>query len=129
MKNVLLYIWQLPQNLLGLILYAFFKANRQVESVCKENSRVIARIPQWGFGISLGRYIIIGQVNDFDTTLKHEIGHCVQSLRCGPLYLLIVGIPSLWRGLMLSRGKGLKWYYSGWPEKHADKLGGVEREA
>ena len=27
MKEILLYIWQLPQNLLGLLLLAFYKGN------------------------------------------------------------------------------------------------------
>lgn len=27
MRNVILYIWQLPQNLLGLLLIAFYKGS------------------------------------------------------------------------------------------------------
>ena len=60
----------------------------------------------------------------------HEYGHSVQSRWFGPLYLLVVGLPSVSRvfySVYFHRRTGRSWngYYSGWPEDHADRLGGV----
>jgi hypothetical protein len=62
----------------------------------------------------------------------HEWGHSVQSRTFGPLYLLIVGVPSALRvfyAAMYRFFKGRRWggYYDGWPENAADRLGGVDR--
>ena len=66
------------------------------------------------------------------TDKQHERGHRVQSRILGPLYLLVVGIPSVVRNLIFRVKqrkyplyKLVKWYYSGYPEKWADKLGHV----
>lgn len=61
--------------------------------------------------------------------LKHEYGHSIQSAILGPLYIPIVGIPSiLWCNV---KPIGRKWrsgkmsYYDAFQEKWADKLGNV----
>ena len=81
-------------------------------------------------GISLGSYIIFdGRIEISETDVLHEYGHQLQSRMLGPLYLLIVGIPSL-IGNIYSRikKKDEKWYYSRFPENWADRLGGVNRD-
>lgn len=60
----------------------------------------------------------------------HEWGHSIQSLIFGPLYLLVIGIPSVMRGSISHwhYNKNDNWdYYNGFPENWADKIGGVQR--
>lgn len=58
--------------------------------------------------------------------LVHEYGHTIQSLILGPLYLIIIGIPStLWGFLphfQNKRNKGVS-YFSFYTEKNANYLG------
>lgn len=42
-------------------------------------------------GITLGNYIIVNNIKH----LRHELGHTRQSKILGPLYLLVIGLPSL----------------------------------
>lgn len=86
------------------------------------------------FGVSLGNYIVFGSTGLSTTSLKHEQGHQRQSLYLGPLYLLLIGLPSLLGNLydrLFHRAWRPKdrivWYYNQPWEKWADRLGGVER--
>ena len=127
MKNVLLYIWQLPQNLLGLLLLLFWKEQKSL--VYKGvKVRVNDKFPS---GISLGSVIIlkrypVGKI--YWDAVKHEYGHTRQSLKWGWLYLVVIGLPSL-LGNIYDRifHKGSDWYYNQPWEKSADNYGGVER--
>lgn len=125
MKNFLLYLWQLPQNLLGLFLVLLFDAEpeicfgRKVYLVYDYNEDLC-------LGISLGNYILYERGDETEEDIKHEHGHQIQSLILGPLYLIVIGLPSLiWAAFRSSSSK--KSYYSFYTEKWADKLGGVER--
>lgn len=122
--QVLLYIWQLPQNLVGLIIRLFCKG---------EQKRTVAGITIYYLksfpgGISLGNTIIVGSL--YDLTVKHEHGHQIQSRYLGPLYLFVIGIPSIiWAGLYGPVIKPTKnGYYKFYTEKWADRLGGVVRK-
>lgn len=137
--NILLYIWQIPQNLVAiiwsLILCIFYKKPEV------ENYKGVKYIwfKNWRNGVSLGHYVILGTWYRYgETTINHEYGHTRQSVCLGPLYLLLIGLPSgTWnlidRVLMSVFPK--KWnykyankvYYSMPWEHWADKLGGVER--
>lgn len=118
MKEMLLYIWMLPQNLLGLLLRAIYKGN---DSVYED--AIVRRSLKMKGGISLGRYIIINQFCRLKT-VKHEWGHCRQSMYLGPLYLLVVGLPSILHAWLCRCEEHS--YYDYWCEKWADKLGGVK---
>ena len=115
MKNILLYLWQLPQNLLGLAVIAFTKA---------EENGGIYYTDGYRFGVSLGNYIIFGGFFN-STDLKHERGHQLQSLYLGWLYLLVIGLPSA-VGNLLNRVIDFDYYRQPW-EAWADRLGGVKR--
>ena len=117
MKKVLLYIWQLPQNLLGLLVIKYTKARRVSDRFWITE--------YYGFGVSLGKYIIIGPRYPGKTMLDHEQGHQKQSLYLGPLYLLIIGLPSV-TGNLLHRLIKFNYYKQPW-EAWADNLGGVNR--
>jgi hypothetical protein len=123
MKSILLYLWSLPQNLLGLLLRAIYKGyDSQYEDA------IVRRSVKMKGGISLGRYIIINQWSG-KKTVQHEYGHCIQSRRLGWLYLIVVGLPSIiWAGLYGTIVKrSPNGYYRFWTERRADKLGGVKR--
>ena len=74
--------------------------------------------------MSLGDYVFINE-NTTKSTIKHECGHCKQSKILGPLYLLVVGIPSLLHNIVhyLCYKVGIKWnYHSFYTEAWANKL-------
>ncbi|MDR3312162.1 MAG: hypothetical protein LBS64_03410 [Spirochaetaceae bacterium] len=130
-RAVLLYLWQLPQNLLGGVLILCTGAKKRG----RLKGAGIYAVPAGGmrFGVSLGIYIILSET-DLDTrTIRHEYGHCLQSRLLGPFYLIVVGIPSavfnnLWDRLFHRKWTNQarnRWYYSRFPEKQADRLGGV----
>ena len=119
MLKVLAYIWCLPQNLLGLLFLLFIRGEEKhflgdISFYYSEN---------FMGGISLGRYIILG--DRLEKSVKHEFGHCIQSRMLGPLYLIVVGLPSLIHA-WLCRCTGHS-YYDFWPERWADRLGHVKR--
>ena len=119
MKKILLYIWQLPQNLLGLLVIKFTKAVHK-----RSNSLDYWFTDKYSFGVSLGRYIILGK--HFSTrTLHHEHGHQIQSLYLGWLYLILIGLPSA-IGNLVDRVIPYDYYSTIW-EHTADVLGGIKR--
>lgn len=131
MKQIILFIWQLPQNILGLLIILFTGAFKT-----KDGRYWVTGIG--AFGVSLGAYIIFGDMNGryapLENSIKHEQGHQRQSLYLGWLYLLVIGLPSvcvnLWDRLFHKkwlRQKRIDWYYSRYPEHWADKLGDVKR--
>ena len=129
-KEILLYIWQLPQNLLGLIMLLFMKPY-----VSKENYKGITYVisKNMSGGISLGNYVILySSYKDKimnQKTWDHEWGHTRDSRIFGPLYLLVIGLPSIiWAWLydfIVPRTKN--GYYKFYTEKRADRFGGVIR--
>lgn len=128
-RKVLLYLWQLPQNLLGLLVILFTKAEK--------TNPFYWRTSRYNFGVSLGSYIIFGAVSDryiLWQSVKHEQGHQKQSLYLGWLYLLLIGLPSALGNIydrifhrMWNYQSRIEWYYSQPWEAWADRLGGVER--
>lgn len=134
-KDILLYLWQLPQNLLGLILVAYYKPERKY---VLDNGVEIHFATKMRGGISLGKYSIVNTIHYRQElknslkrdTVRHEaIGHAKQSRMLGWFYLPIVGLQSIcWAGLYGTVIKPTKnGYYWFWTERWADKLGGVKR--
>ena len=125
MKKILLWIWQLPQNILGFIVSRFSK-KEIINGVTVYYKHLMHS------GVSLGNYIIMDDRDDINyyyyPDVAHEHGHQLQSLYLGPLYLIVIGLPSV-IGNLVSRifHKDSKWYYNQPWEKWADKLGKVVR--
>lgn len=122
--DIILYLWQLPQNLAGLLLVLLLKP----EDSYQFNRARLYYASRMRGGISLGRYIIVrSAMRDYTgRTEWHEYGHSRQSMFLGPLYLLVIGLPSLLWAAVWQPGHGSS-YYDFYTEKWADKLGGVDR--
>lgn len=120
MKQIALWIWQLPQNLIGLVLRLIY---------CRTLVRInhgIFKARNFPYGISLGNTIIVR--SDMSVTvIRHELGHRRQSEILGPLYFFVIGIPGfLWA--CINKIFGLRnVYYRFYTEAWADKLAGIKR--
>lgn len=127
--------WGIIQTVLGLIVFLMnikakhFMYHGAVVTVVKAPSSV-----------SLGMFVFVTEVPMEDKRIKnkipneelpqrllvHEYGHTIQSLIFGPLYVIVMGIPStLWGFLpcfQRKREKGYS-YFSFFTEKFANYLG------
>lgn len=118
--QTLLIIWQFPQCLVGLLMLPFLG----------KLSLIDYRNYTWAFkgtnmlgGISLGCFVFLSQYESKkETAIAHELdGHTVDSKRWGPLYLFVIGLPSIlnaWIGFT-------ECYYDFYPEKWANKHAGL----
>ena len=129
-------IWGFPQSLLGLINFLIH---------IKEKHYLYhgAIITEWNnkSSVSLGMFVFVTTEPFFYEKLKgeyskeelsarllvHEYGHTIQSLLLGPLYLIVIGIPStLWGFLPYFYNKRQNErlsYFSFFTEKWANQLG------
>lgn len=126
-KDFLMFIHQLPQNIIGFLLSLYYTGEDEFVRHGKNDVLIRSSAKMLG-GISLGQYVIVGAFPT-KTTQKHELGHCLQSQKLGWLYLFVVGIPSiLWAWIYDLDCINKRWtYYDFYTEKWADKLGGVRR--
>ena len=107
-----------------------------------------ALITEWELksSVSLGMFVFVAKDPDFigrykdrftpeelkNRLLVHEYGHTIQSLFLGPVYLIVIGIPSgLWAGLKpchnMRRRKELSyfWFYTEcWANHLGEKVAG-----
>lgn len=123
MRNFFLFIWQLPQNIVGmvavLVLHAGYNGGFKVFVHYKRNLS----------SVSLGNIVIVKYSQLKDKVIKHEQGHQKQSLYLGWLYLIVIGLPSAVGNLLFRIRwvwKHFDYYRQPW-EAWADSLGGVER--
>jgi len=135
--TVFLWIWQLLQNVIGIILIAVTKATVKGRVIDGKvvDYYVARRFNHTWSGVSLGNFIVFS-LDAFadETSIRHEHGHQIQSEYLGPFYLIVVGLPSFLRNIW-DRFAHMKWtikqrvdwYYSHFPENQADKFGGVKR--
>lgn len=126
MKKILYFIWGLPQNIIGLIMFLSLK-HLAVKQEKYNHTTVLFFNKNLG-AVSLGIFIFV--FSDFgkstDYVVRHEFGHSLQSIILGPLYLLIIGLPSIiWAGFFDNYRREHKIsYYDFYPERWANKLGG-----
>ena len=135
--RALFFIWEFPQNLLGLLLLLTHHIRQNVSEMQFERERFFIEIKSIG-AVSLGLFVFYTRRdNSFvpvgDENRDHEFGHTFQSRALGPLYLPIVGLASEARlfyavGFKLLTGRRWSGYYDGFPEKAADELGDVDRK-
>lgn len=124
------YVWQLPQNLLG-VLWKNVKKESIIIDVSNDDLRSVEAkgyLMKAGGAVTLGQYVFISQTyQDQSAVIRHECGHVKQSLILGPLYLIVVGIPSILHAWLndyigCDEEEGYSHFYT---EKWADKLMGI----
>ena len=134
-KRALFLIWELPQNIIGAFLFIFFAVFSDSVILDDEDSLEMYS-PMMRGAISLGifrvyAYKYLGNGARYvELVRKHEKeGHRKQSMMLGPLYLIVIGLPSLvWAALhSYVKRLGAVDYYSFYTEKWADRLAGVKR--
>lgn len=128
MKKLLFILWQCTwggiQSLAGAVLCLCLIGKRHY-------SYHGAMVTEWSYGgsVSLGMFLFVSVSTSDDHRRKltaHEYGHSVQSLILGPLYLLVIGLPSIiWAGLpplkRLRQRRSIS-YYRLYTEKWANRL-------
>ena len=127
-------VWGAVQSGIGLILFLRF-INKP--HFWYKGSLVTARaVPEplrFNGGLSLGIFVFVTyditeEQADGSRLIRHEYGHCLQSALLGPLYIIIVGIPSLiWMAFFSNwRKRRGASYYAFFIESWAQKWGGAE---
>lgn len=131
--TLIMIIWQLPQDILGFLVWLTLRGKYKKAIYTSEPCKFYFSTNR-AWGVSLGHFIIINK--DYDRwVLKHENGHQKQSKILGPLYLLLIGIPSALGNLRDKYGHSLKkgwtiprrreWYYKQPWEKWANELSNI----
>lgn len=140
MKGFFYMLWQWTWGFLQTVMGAFLLL---LHIRSKHYFYHGAVVTEWKANSSaaLGMFIFVTKEPIFSQKLKrehsqeelrrrllvHEYGHTVQSLLLGPLFLLVIGLPSaLWAGLpalrKLRRKRGIS-YYALYTEKWANSWG------
>ena len=120
--GILQILWGLPQTLLGFAVFLRFRKAPHY----RYHGAVVT---EWKkrTGLSLGLFVFIPEGNLGKNFLVHEYGHTIQSLLLGPLYLIVVGIPSaVWCNLSWCdsyRRKRKCSYQCLYTERWANRLG------
>lgn len=128
------WTWELPQTLVGASIALFHK--EKPLRIIEYADQKVYLYDKFNGGISLGYYTHLdwnakdhnnNQVSEgFKYAVKHEAnGHGTQSKWLGPLYLPVIGIPSIIH-CAIHRMCGRKWDYYSFPtEKNANKIAGI----
>lgn len=114
-KNLLMWLWQFPQNMLALCIEGILCEAAYREGIVGGNTMIYNDVLPT---MSLGNYIFVDTMSS-QKSIQHEFGHSKQSNILGPLYLIVVGIPSLLHNIVhcLCSKIGIKWnYYSFYTE-------------
>ena len=123
-RNLILFIWQLPQHLLAIIYMGYLVMMCKDLGIDSRYKQAIVIPCVMKGAITLGNYVFVGLNSEYRETVKHELGHTIQSKILGPLYLIIIGIPSITycglRRIFPSLRK--KNYYNFYTEKWANNL-------
>ena len=132
--RILTEIWQLPQHIIAYII--MLVKHKSIKSMTNDDGILYYLVDNlFNSGISLGNYIFLDSNGYYDyKTIKHEHGHQIQSLMLGPLYLIVIGLPSI-TGNIINRITRMyfrkyydpNFYYKQPWEAWADRLGGVDR--
>lgn len=126
-KNSIKWLWQLPQNMLALFIEGMLCQASYREDIKVDGNTVIVNntLPS---AMSLGDYLFI-KLTSSQLSVKHECGHSKQSDILGPLYLIVIGLPSLLHNIAhyLCGKINIKWdYYKFYTESWANKLAGID---
>jgi len=116
---VLLTIWQLPQFLVAVVMLPFIG---KLKLIAERHYNFCFVGEGMSGGISLGPFCYVSPYLTGDTHVAHELdGHTVDSKIWGPLYLFVIGIPSLLNAMY----DFTECYYDFYPERWANKHAGL----
>ncbi len=122
--KTLSWLWQLPQHIIAQVLILF--STKVILNNQGLNFKIyLCPIFIKNSGLSLGKYILVGKGYN-NNIILHELGHTIQSRYWGPLYLLIIGIPSVIRFYFYNifhKNNKLFNYENVWFERQATLLG------
>ena len=131
-----LLAWQIIQTLVGLfgIVVSLITGHCTFKFRWDKDKWWFALVVCYDCNINMGGchgWIILMPCRGIDRCWEdHEYGHVPQSIVCGLLYYIIVGIPSYRTLKKVQSGKMTREErMNSWPEKQADRLGGVTRQA
>lgn len=118
------FVWQLPQSILGLLMLIFFAVFGKVRLVSYKKLCFCFEADLMSGGISLGNFAFVSEYSaKRAAVVAHEQeGHTWDSKLMGPLYLFIIGIPSL----IHAARNNYDCYYDFYTERWANKHAGVE---
>ncbi len=130
------FSWELPQTVFGYVAVQFFNLTHPSVKVEHFAGRTLvsAQNPSGRrVGIGFGNFILGMNISArlSDTFFLHEFGHTLQSQKFGPLYLLVVGLPSLvscsvlrWCGKIIARknGRAVSRHNIQWFEIQANRM-------
>ena len=123
-RNLILFIWQLPQHIVAIIYFGYLVIMCKDLGVDSRYKQAIVIPCVMRGAVTLGNYVFVGLNSEYKETVKHELGHTIQSKILGPLYLIVIGIPSITycglRRIFPSLRK--KNYYDFYTEKWANNL-------
>lgn len=124
MRNIIFWFiqctWGMAQSLAGFVIFLLHIKDKHFLY-----KGAVVTVWDRKVGLSLGMFIFVWPEDT--KVLVHEYGHSIQSMILGPLYLLLVGIPSaLWANTKVfkarRRAKKIS-YYAFYPERWASSLG------
>ena len=120
---ILDWIWQLPQNLIGVIYGGLIEKSKPIKTPYED---CVIRYKYTKNSVTLGKFVYICVFDkNKEFTIKHERGHVIQSIILGPLYLLVIGLPSIiwaWLYKKIAPNKSYYWFYT---EAWANKLSNI----
>ena len=123
-RNLILFIWQLPQHIVAIIYFGYLVMMCKDLGIDSRYKQAIVIPCVMRGAVTSGNYVFIGLNSEYKETVKHELGHTIQSKMLGPLYLIVIGIPSITycglRRIFPSLRK--KNYYDFYTEKWANYL-------
>jgi hypothetical protein len=118
-----MFLFEFPQNLIGALAFLFYIKIKKRPRKKFRDAYVVHVGGAWG-AVTFSRFIFADDRCYDSSLIRHEYGHRLQSALLGPLYLPVIGIPSLIWALLFKgyRTKRQKNYFGFYTEAWADRL-------
>lgn len=121
--HLLTFVWMLPQNLLGIAFLLFLKLTHGCSYVdVPQRGIVRVGLRDTHYSVSLGCFLFISTNMTDEFTFNHELGHYKQGLFVGPLYLIVIGLPSVSHVLVHRRWCRNPDYFHFYTESWANRM-------
>lgn len=132
--TVLQWTWGLLQNIAGGVLFLYYLITNPKAKRSYYHGAIVTPWKKGKGSMGLGMFIFFGHGDspDADKVMVHEWGHTVQSIILGPLFVFVIGLPSLtWAGLpffvKMRKKKNIPYtaaYCEKWASSTGEKLTG-----